>query len=107
MINNGALVGDTATLRGQAIIDNASLVFDQAATGTYTGGIGGTGSLTKTGSGTLVLSGVDTYGGGTSVVAARCRWMDRWWGAVSVSSGATLGRGRHRRSRDGRIGAAR
>ena len=39
----------------------------RAATGTYAGDISGTGSLTKLGTGTLVLTGTSDYSGGTNV----------------------------------------
>ncbi|WP_238149677.1 autotransporter-associated beta strand repeat-containing protein [Dyella jiangningensis] len=64
----GALVGSTASLQGN-IVDNASLVFDQAAAGTYAGNLSGTGSLTKSGAGVLTLSGISTYSGGTTITA--------------------------------------
>jgi hypothetical protein len=40
------LRGNTESLKGN-IINNATVVFDQANTGTYTGTMSGTGSLTK------------------------------------------------------------
>ena len=68
----GALVGSTASLQGN-IVDNASLVFDQAAAGTYAGNVSGTGSFTKSGAGVLTLSGVSTYSGGTTITAGTLR----------------------------------
>ena len=65
-VSVGTLQGDSGSLQGN-IIDNASVVFDQASTGTYSGVLSGTGSLTKTGTGTLVLTGANTYTGGTTV----------------------------------------
>ncbi|HEX7817042.1 MAG TPA: autotransporter-associated beta strand repeat-containing protein, partial [Dyella sp.] len=67
-INAGALQGDATSLQGN-ITDNASLIFNQAAAGTYAGVISGTGTLAKTGAGTLTLSGANTYGGGTTISA--------------------------------------
>jgi autotransporter-associated beta strand protein len=64
----GILQGDSDGLQG-AIVNNASVVFDQASAGTYTGAMSGSGSLTKLGSGTLVLAGANTYSGGTTVTA--------------------------------------
>ena len=62
----GVLRGSTTSLQGD-ITDNAILVFDQGSTGTYAGEISGTGSLTKLGTGTLVLTGTSDYSGGTNV----------------------------------------
>ena len=67
-INAGALQGDTTSLQGN-IADNASLIFNQAANGTFVGVVSGTGSLTKTGAGALTLSGANTYSGGTTISA--------------------------------------
>lgn len=67
-IDAGALRGDTTSLQGD-ITNNASLIFNQVANGSYSGAVSGTGSLTKDGAGTLTLSGANTYGGGTTVNA--------------------------------------
>ena len=56
---DGSLVGD--------ITDNATLVFNDQSALTYASVISGSGSLTKTGSGTLILTGVNTYSGSTNV----------------------------------------
>jgi outer membrane autotransporter protein len=67
-ISAGALQGDTTSLQGN-ITDNASLIFNQGASGTFGGIVSGTGSLTKLGAGTLTLSGANTYSGGTTISA--------------------------------------
>ena len=64
----GVLQGNSASLQGN-ILNNASVVFDQAGTGTYAGAMSGSGSLAKTGAGTLVLAGANSYSGGTTVSA--------------------------------------
>ncbi len=56
---DGSVTGD--------ITDNAALVFDNTADLPYDGAIDGTGSLTKTGAGTLRLTGELSYIGGTTV----------------------------------------
>jgi autotransporter-associated beta strand protein len=43
------------------------VVFDQATDGTYSGVMSGSGSLTKQNTGTLILTGANTYSGGTTV----------------------------------------
>jgi autotransporter-associated beta strand protein len=65
-VRAGTLQGNTLSLDGP-ITNNASLVFDQATDGEYTGVIAGTGRLTKTGVGKLTLSGLNTYRGVTRV----------------------------------------
>jgi fibronectin-binding autotransporter adhesin len=67
-VSAGTLQGDSASLQG-AIINNAAVTFNQAAAGTYAGNMSGTGSLAKTGAGTLVLGSTNSYSGGTAVSA--------------------------------------
>ena len=76
-INGGVVQGNTSSLRGPSVVfdtnpnnpDDRSITFDQATDGTFAGGIGGLGSLMKTGAGTLRLTGKNTYSRGTSVLA--------------------------------------
>jgi fibronectin-binding autotransporter adhesin len=56
---NGAVAGD--------ITDNANLTFANPLDQTFAGIISGTGSLTKTGNGTLTLSGANSFSGPTTV----------------------------------------
>lgn len=65
-ISAGTLQVSTSSLPGN-INNNASLVFQQDTTGTYTGVITGSGSVTKQGDGTLTLGGSNTYTGGTTI----------------------------------------
>ncbi|MBX9786203.1 MAG: autotransporter-associated beta strand repeat-containing protein, partial [Alphaproteobacteria bacterium] len=67
-VTEGTLTGNTTSLTGN-IVDNAALVFDQAAAGTFTGNISGTGAFAKLGAGNLTLSGTNTYTGGTTITA--------------------------------------
>ncbi len=80
VVSAGTLQGNTTSLQGD-ITNNAAVVFDQATNGTYAGVMSGTGSLTKTGGGALILSGINTYGGGTTING----------GALSISQDANLG----------------
>ena len=69
----GVLQGTTTSLQGD-ILDNASLVFDQSATGSYDGAIEGTGSLTKLGTGRVILAGQQQlYRRDAGRAPARCR----------------------------------
>ena len=58
---------------------------------TFGGAIGGTGGLTKSGAGTMTLSGANNYSGSTAVDAGRLNVNGSIASAVSVASGATLG----------------
>ena len=70
VVSAGQLIGTTASLQG-AITNNAAVEFAQATTGTYSGAMGGSGSLTKSNSGTVTLSGSNSYGGGTTISGGR------------------------------------
>ena len=75
--NVSLVAGSTLTLGGSATLDggnfsgtmanNGSLIMGSSANHTLAGIISGGGGLTKSGSGTLVLSAVNTYTGGTTV----------------------------------------
>ncbi|MBV8193670.1 MAG: autotransporter domain-containing protein [Alphaproteobacteria bacterium] len=65
-VNSGVLQGNSGSLQGN-ILNNASVVFDQAGDGTYAGTMSGTGALTKIGAGTLTLSGTNSFAGGITV----------------------------------------
>jgi autotransporter-associated beta strand protein len=67
-VDAGILAGDTASLQGN-ILDNAQVVFNQAADGTFAGSLSGSGSLVKDGAGTLTLAGANSYAGGTTISA--------------------------------------
>ena len=59
----------SATLSGSITVNNASFDVDDGDTLTISGGVGGTGGVTKNGTGSLVLSGSNTYSGATTVNA--------------------------------------
>jgi autotransporter-associated beta strand protein len=69
-ISGGTLVGDTNSLQGPALTNNAALVFNQGFTGTYAGSIGGSGAVTVQGGGTVIFTGANTYAGGTTINGA-------------------------------------
>ena len=66
-ITAGALAGNVASLQGD-IIDNGALIFNQSNDGTYSGSLSGTGSLLKSGAGTLTLTGTNSHAGGTTIL---------------------------------------
>jgi outer membrane autotransporter protein len=66
-IEAGTLIGDTDSLQGSAITDNAVLVFDQRLPGTYAGSISGTGSVTVQGGTAFTFTGANSYTGSTTI----------------------------------------
>jgi fibronectin-binding autotransporter adhesin len=62
-IGNG---GTTGSIIGD-VTDNASLVFYRSDDVTFEGNISGSGSLKQAGMGTLILTGTNTYTGGTTI----------------------------------------
>ncbi|HTV30405.1 MAG TPA: autotransporter outer membrane beta-barrel domain-containing protein [Xanthobacteraceae bacterium] len=67
-VGNG---GATGSLGSGPVLDNAALVFNRSGTVTAPGAVTGTGSLTQMGAagGTLVLTGANTYSGGTTIAS--------------------------------------
>lgn len=65
-VNAGILQGDTNSLQGD-ILNNASVVFDQAYSGTYDGVLSGSGAIDKRNTGKVTFTRVNTYSGGTMV----------------------------------------
>jgi autotransporter-associated beta strand protein len=59
----------SATLNGTITVNNAVFDVDSGDTLTISGGVGGSGGVTKNGTGTLVLSGSNTFSGATVVNA--------------------------------------
>ena len=64
-LGNGTIDGSISN--STTIIDNAALVYNLVGSQTYSNVISGSGTLTKTGIGTLILSGANTYSGGTTL----------------------------------------
>ncbi len=90
-ITGGTLVGSTASLQGD-IANNAALVFDQAADGTFAGAISGNGDLTKSGAGLLNLTGTSSFSGTTTVGGGRLAVNGSLAASdVDVLSGASIG----------------
>ncbi|MBR3190358.1 autotransporter domain-containing protein [Bosea sp. (in: a-proteobacteria)] len=79
--NTITFLGTTTGLTGGIIADGPTLTFDQATNVTVDNVISGLGAVIKAGTGTLTLSGANTYAGGTFVEA----------GTLSISADANLG----------------
>jgi fibronectin-binding autotransporter adhesin len=62
----GTLNGNSGSLSG-TIHDNSNVRFTQNTTGTFNGNIDGNGSVTVTGTGTVIFAQTNTYTGGTTV----------------------------------------
>ncbi|MBS0211546.1 MAG: autotransporter domain-containing protein, partial [Planctomycetes bacterium] len=70
---SGSIAGD--------VLDNAALAFDRSDTLTFAGIVSGTGALTQIGTGTTILTGANSYSGGTTISA----------GALQIGNGGTSG----------------
>ncbi|HTJ93984.1 MAG TPA: autotransporter domain-containing protein, partial [Pararobbsia sp.] len=66
---NGQQVFGTLVGGGTVILGSNDLTLGSNANGTYSGSIGGDGSVTKVGTGTETLTGASTYTGGTTIDA--------------------------------------
>ncbi len=84
VINGGALqLGDGTTNGSLAsnVINNSSLAFNVGATQSFGSVISGTGTMTKAGAGTLILTGNNTYTGNTTISS----------GTLQIGDGTTNG----------------
>ena len=91
-VTGGTLVGSAASFGSGAIVDNASLILDQAGDAGMANPISGSGTLTKTGAGTLDLTGTGSFTGATGVAQGRLSVNGSLAGSiVTVGSGASLG----------------
>jgi T5SS/PEP-CTERM-associated repeat protein/autotransporter-associated beta strand protein len=95
-VSTGTLEGSTSSLQGSVNIGaGATLVFNQAGNGTYSGVMSGVGTVKWIGGGSLTLSGISTYSGtmelgsGALVLATQ---SSAGQGAIAFSSvvGSTL-----------------
>lgn len=92
LINGGTLRGYAHAFGSGDITDNATLVLDQSVNDTLANNLHGTGSLVKTGVGSLSLTGNSDFSGTTRVDQGRLAINGNLGNsAVTVNSGATLG----------------
>ncbi|MGC6456182.1 MAG: autotransporter-associated beta strand repeat-containing protein, partial [Coraliomargaritaceae bacterium] len=92
-VNGGTLAGTTTSLQG-AITNSGTVRFDQSSDGTYAGVVSGSGSLEKSGGGTVTLSGNNTYSGGTTVNnGTLIGSTDSLQGAITNNGGVTFDQG--------------
>lgn len=96
-INNGTLqIGNNNTngsLGSGDIADSGTLQFSRTDSLTFTNAISGTGGVTQSGSGAVILNGANTYMGNTVINAGTltATTASTGAGAYSVADGATLG----------------
>ncbi|MFN3671504.1 MAG: autotransporter-associated beta strand repeat-containing protein [Bosea sp. (in: a-proteobacteria)] len=76
-IGNG---GTSGSINGD-VTNNATLAFNRSDDTVFAGAISGSGSVRKSGAGTLTLTGANTYSGGTSISA----------GTLQIGDGGTSG----------------
>ena len=67
LVMNGSMTTTAAELAGSGVCNDSVLVFNQQVDGTCSGLMQGLGTLVKTGPGALVLTGANTYSGGTII----------------------------------------
>lgn len=87
--------GTTGSIASPAVSNNSALAFNRSDATTFAGIISGSGQVVKRGSGTLTLSGVNTFTGNTLVEAGNLLLGNgsstgTAAGGITVQSGATL-----------------
>lgn len=86
-VEAGTLAGNASAIRGN-LLNNGTVVFEEAAGASYAGQLTGTGSLVKIGAGKLQLLGdSQAFAGQTQVEAGTLRVADALGGSVSVTGG--------------------
>lgn len=88
-VAGGTLIGDSMSLAG-SILNDATVVFDQAVSGEHGGVLSGTGNLIKENTGTLVVTAENTFTGSTQVAAGTLQVDGVLPGTMTIASGATL-----------------
>lgn len=67
--------GTTGSIAGD-VVNNGTLAFDRSDTATFAGLVSGTGALEQAGTGTTLLTGANTYTGGTTISAGTLQLGD-------------------------------
>lgn len=87
-IGNGTTDGSISTSSG--ITNNGALVYNLIGSQSYANNIGGSGTLTKAGAGSLTLSGTNTYAGATTVDAGTLAVNGSLTSNIGVNSGGII-----------------
>ena len=90
IVSAGVLAGTTSGLQGN-IVNNATVSFVQAANGTYSGVMSGTGGVLVSGGGTVSFTGNNTYTGPTTINGGMLAVNGLINSNVTVNSGGALG----------------
>jgi outer membrane autotransporter protein len=90
IITGGTLVGGVHSFGSSSILDNAALVLDQATDGEFANAISGSGSLTKRGAGAVLLTGANSYTGGTIISAGSLVGSAASFGTGAIADNAAL-----------------
>ena len=94
----GTLTGDAGSLQGD-IVNDAALIFDQSSDAAFRGTLFGTGTMTKSGNGTLMLSGAHSFQGATRVESGTLGLDGTLAGSVDVVERCSIQRERRNRRR--------
>ncbi len=89
IVSGGTLQGNTSSLQG-AIQNNATLIFDQLGSGTYSGVLSGNGTLKTQGVGVLTFTAANTMTGTAEVVQATLFLNSSLPANFTVDAGAAL-----------------
>jgi fibronectin-binding autotransporter adhesin len=91
LVAAGTLQGDTNSIPGGPVLDNATLIFNQNFDGTFAGPISGAGSLIKAGVAKLQLTGNSgAFAGTTTIVSGNLNVNGILGGTTIVDAGAIL-----------------
>ena len=94
-ISQGTLqIGSGGTLGGGAVTDNALLVSNRSDSLTVSNAIGGSGAVTQAGSGTLILTGANSYSGLTTISAGAVELGTSAQSPVLTGGGADIQAGK-------------
>lgn len=93
LIREGTLTGNSSSMAGDLTFDTGAgtrgVIFNEGASGTYSGTMSGDGSFSLTGEGSLTLANAQSYTGATTVAAGTLIVN----GSIAASSGVTVAAG--------------
>ena len=89
-ITAGNLIGTVNSFGTGTITDNATLTFSQSTNGSFSKVISGSGKLVKEGSGNVILSGINTYSGGTTISGGTLTGNVNTFGTGNIIDNAAL-----------------